>query len=88
MIGLRGRGSIDPVRVLLDLSISASRDCIETRDIAQLHLNQVREKLAALRSLEHRLESSRIWPRRPRLEVAVVDCRALTLAMVPDLHSG
>ncbi|QND60503.1 MerR family DNA-binding protein [Mesorhizobium huakuii] len=56
MIGLRGRGSIDPVRVLLDLPISASRDCIETRDIAQLQLNQVREKLAALRSLEHRLE--------------------------------
>ncbi|RAZ91515.1 MerR family transcriptional regulator [Mesorhizobium hawassense] len=47
---------IDQVRVLLDLSISDSRDCTETRDIAQLHLNEVREKLSELRLLEQRLE--------------------------------
>jgi DNA-binding transcriptional MerR regulator len=48
---------IDQVRVLLELSISTNRDCAETRDIAQLHLDQVRQKLAELRLLERRLES-------------------------------
>jgi MerR family copper efflux transcriptional regulator len=48
---------IDQVRVLLELSISADRDCAETRDIAQLHLDEVRQKLVELRSLEQRLES-------------------------------
>ncbi|MER9235799.1 helix-turn-helix domain-containing protein [Mesorhizobium sp. M0622] len=49
--------SIDQVRVLLNLSISTSRDCVETRDIAQQHLDEVRHKLAELRLLERRLES-------------------------------
>ena len=47
---------IDQVRVLLDLSISTDRDCIETRDIAQIHLDQVRQKLDELRLLEGKLE--------------------------------
>ncbi|CUX66974.1 hypothetical protein AGR5A_pa30248 [Agrobacterium genomosp. 5 str. CFBP 6626] len=32
---------IEQVRVLLELSISSSRDCAETRDIAQTHLDEV-----------------------------------------------
>ena len=48
---------IDKVRVLLVLSISTERDCAETRDIAQVHLDEVRQKLAELRLLEGRLES-------------------------------
>ncbi|WP_434724669.1 MerR family transcriptional regulator [Mesorhizobium sp. RIZ17] len=48
---------IDQVRVLLDLSISSRRDCVETRDIAQAHLDEVRQKLNELRLLERRLES-------------------------------
>jgi DNA-binding transcriptional MerR regulator len=48
---------IDQVRVLLDLSISPDRDCAETRDIAQRHLDDVRQKLAELRALETRLET-------------------------------
>lgn len=48
---------IDQVRTLMDLSISADRDCGETRDIAQAHLDQVKAKLAELRALETRLES-------------------------------
>ena len=47
---------IDQVRVLLELSISPDRDCVETRDIAQTHLDEVRQKLAELRLLERRLE--------------------------------
>jgi MerR family transcriptional regulator, copper efflux regulator len=48
---------IDQVRVLLDLSISPDRDCAETRDIAQKHLDEVRQRLAELRALESRLEN-------------------------------
>lgn len=46
---------IEQVRVLLDLSISHDRDCIETRDIAQAHLAEVQQKLAELQALEKRL---------------------------------
>ncbi|WP_342780226.1 MerR family DNA-binding protein [Mesorhizobium intechi] len=45
------------MRVLLELSISTDRDCVETRDLAQGHLDEVRQKLAELRLLERRLES-------------------------------
>jgi MerR family transcriptional regulator, copper efflux regulator len=48
---------IDQVRVLLELSISADRDCIETRDIAQRHLDEVQDRLAELRTLEKRLKA-------------------------------
>ncbi|WP_292601909.1 MerR family DNA-binding protein [Mesorhizobium sp.] len=48
---------INQVRVLLDLSISPDRDCAETRDIAQKHLDDVRQKLAELTALEPRLEN-------------------------------
>ena len=47
---------IDQVRILLGLSISAKRDCVETRDIAQAHLIEVRRKLVELHVLERRLE--------------------------------
>ncbi|MGV1955511.1 MerR family transcriptional regulator [Agrobacterium sp. 22-214-1] len=46
---------IEQVRGLMDLSISRERDCSETRDIAQAHLDQVRQKLEELRALETRL---------------------------------
>jgi MerR family copper efflux transcriptional regulator len=48
---------IDRVRVLLELSVSADRDCVETRDIAQAHLVEVRRKVIELHALERRLES-------------------------------
>jgi DNA-binding transcriptional MerR regulator len=48
--------SIKQVRVLLDLAISSERDCAETREIAQAHLNEVRAKLTELRALEARLQ--------------------------------
>ena len=47
---------IDQVRVLLKLFISPDRDCAEARDVAQLHLNDVRQKLVELRNLEQQLE--------------------------------
>ncbi|KPH05390.1 MerR family transcriptional regulator (plasmid) [Rhizobium acidisoli] len=48
--------SIEQVRVLSDLSISSKRDCVETRDIAQAHLDEVRAKMVELRALETRLQ--------------------------------
>jgi len=43
---------IEQVRELVSLSASEQRDCFETRDIAQAHLDTVRVKLAELRRLE------------------------------------
>jgi DNA-binding transcriptional MerR regulator len=48
---------IEQVRVLLDLSISAERDCSEARDIARAHLVKVQQKLAEFRVLEKRLKT-------------------------------
>jgi len=48
---------IDQVRMLIDLSISADRDCRETRDIAKMHLDKVKHRLVELRALERRLEA-------------------------------
>ncbi|NTH24972.1 helix-turn-helix domain-containing protein [Agrobacterium rhizogenes] len=49
--------SIDQIRVLLELSVRSDRNCIETRDIAQGHLDEVRQKMEELRKLEARLET-------------------------------
>ncbi len=46
---------IEKVRELTLLARSDARDCVETRDIAQTHLNTVRVKLAELRALERSL---------------------------------
>lgn len=48
--------SIERVRMLLDLSVSKERDCSETRDIAQAHLDEVLAKLRELKALELRLK--------------------------------
>ncbi len=44
--------SIDQVRVLAGLSISADRDCSQVRDMARAHLGQVQDRLAELKALE------------------------------------
>jgi DNA-binding transcriptional MerR regulator len=48
--------SIDQVRVLAGLSISRDKDCTEVRDIARVHLDEVRTRLAALKALERSLD--------------------------------
>lgn len=48
--------SIEQVRLLAGLSLSADRDCVEVRDIARTHLGQVRDKLLELHALEKSLE--------------------------------
>lgn len=47
--------SIEETRALVSLSTSSDRDCVEAREIAQVHLNTVREKLAELQNLERSL---------------------------------
>lgn len=49
--------SIDQVRVLAGLSISADQDCSQVRDMAHTHLGEVQEKLAELKALEASLEA-------------------------------
>lgn len=49
--------SIDQVRALAGLSISAKEDCSQVRDIAQVHLAEVRTKLSELQALEASLEA-------------------------------
>jgi MerR family transcriptional regulator, copper efflux regulator len=44
--------SIDQVRLLAGLSISADQDCSRVRDMAHAHLGEVRDKLAELKALE------------------------------------
>lgn len=47
--------SIDETRALVALSTSDGSDCVEARDIAQVHLDAVRVKLKELRNLERNL---------------------------------
>ncbi|MBC7735903.1 MAG: hypothetical protein H7245_01465 [Candidatus Saccharibacteria bacterium] len=41
----------------MGLSISADQDCAKVRDIAEVHLEEVRAKLVELRALEQTLKS-------------------------------
>ncbi len=47
--------SIENTRALVSLASQDDRDCVEARDIAQLHLDMVRVKLDELRALERSL---------------------------------
>ena len=47
--------SIEDTRALVSLASSNDRDCVEARDIAQVHLDSVRAKLAELKVLERSL---------------------------------
>ncbi|OBI28335.1 MerR family transcriptional regulator [Mycobacterium sp. E2238] len=47
--------SVEQVRSLIELTHDADRSCLEARDLAELHLTAVRQKLAALQTLESRI---------------------------------
>ena len=47
--------SIEETRALVSLSTSEESDCVQARDIAQLHLDAVRTKLTELQNLERSL---------------------------------
>jgi DNA-binding transcriptional MerR regulator len=47
---------LDATKTLTSLASNSDRDCVEARDIAQLHLNTVQAKLAELLALEQSLQ--------------------------------
>ncbi|CAP41343.1 MerR family transcriptional regulator [Bordetella petrii] len=47
--------SVEDTKALISLVSSKERDCVEARDIAQVHLDAVRSKLAELQALERSL---------------------------------
>lgn len=47
--------TIEQIRQLIDVTKDDSSDCVEARDMAQSHLDQVQVKLAELRALERGL---------------------------------
>jgi DNA-binding transcriptional MerR regulator len=47
--------SIDQTRSLVSLVQSPSRNCLEARDLAETHLNDIRSKVAELQQLERSL---------------------------------
>ena len=47
--------SVDDTKALVSLASSEDRDCVEAREIAQVHLDAVRTKLAELLALERSL---------------------------------
>jgi MerR family copper efflux transcriptional regulator len=49
--------TIEQVRELVGLADQPSRDCVEVRDIAQAHLQQVHKKLAELQALDASLSA-------------------------------
>jgi DNA-binding transcriptional MerR regulator len=49
--------SIREVRQFVDLAGSPGRDCTAARDLAKVHLVEVRRKLKELRALEHSLKT-------------------------------
>lgn len=47
--------SVDDTKALVSLASSEDRDCVDAREIAQVHLDTVRTKLAELQALERSL---------------------------------
>src|SRR5215467_4642757 len=49
--------SIEQIRELVSLAGSSQRDCTAARDLAEVHLGEVRKKLKELRALERSLKA-------------------------------
>ncbi|MEX7575499.1 MerR family DNA-binding protein [Pseudomonas aeruginosa] len=47
--------SVEDTKAVVSLASSDDKDCVEAREIAQVHLDAVRAKLAELLTLEHGL---------------------------------
>jgi DNA-binding transcriptional MerR regulator len=69
--------SIDQVRELVGLVDEPQRPCIEVRDIASVHLVEVRRKLAELRALEAGLSAFVVSCNTACAGGAAVDCTIL-----------
>ncbi|AGY57944.1 MerR family transcriptional regulator [Gloeobacter kilaueensis] len=76
--------SIDQVRELVSLATSKERDCVETRVIAQAHLDAVRVKLGELQALEASLVRFVDACTTSCAGGPAVDCTILKDLMLPD----
>lgn len=75
--------SIDQVRELVGLVDEPQRSCAEARDIAALHLSQVRSKLAELMALETSLSAFVFSCEAACLGGPAVDCTILEDLTLP-----
>ncbi|KQV96645.1 helix-turn-helix domain-containing protein [Pelomonas sp. Root1237] len=80
--------SIDQVRELVSLVDEPDRPCVEVRDIAARHLDQVREKLAELRALEANMTQFVHSCDTACAGGAAVDCTILEDLAVPGGRAG
>jgi MerR family transcriptional regulator, copper efflux regulator len=77
--------SIDQVRELVGLVDEPDRPCVEVRDIASVHLAEVRRKLAELKSLESSLSAFVVSCDTACAGGCAVDCTILEdLAQPPE----
>jgi MerR family copper efflux transcriptional regulator len=76
--------SIDQVRELVGLADTPHRPCVEVRDIAALHLSEVRKKAAELRALEASLEAFVVSCNTACAGGSVIDCTILDDLAHPD----
>lgn len=82
--------SIDQVRELVGLVDQPDRPCLEVRDIAVVHLQQVRRKLDELKALEASLNAFVCSCESACAGGAAVDCTILEELAMPDAeqHGG
>jgi len=76
--------SIDQVRELVGLVDQPDRPCVEVRDIAATHLEQVRQKLVELKELESSLSAFVCSCETACAGGAAVDCTILEDLAVPS----
>lgn len=76
--------SIDQVRELVGLVDAPQRPCVEVRDIAAVHLAEVRTKLGELQALEASLSDFVISCETACVGGAAVDCNILQDLAQPD----
>lgn len=82
--------SIDQVRELVGLVDQPDRPCLEVRDIAVVHLQQVRRKLDELKALEASLNAFVCSCESACAGGAALDCTILEELAMPDAeqHGG
>ena len=76
--------SIDQVRELVNLADEPQRPCVEVRDIAAVHLAEVRSKLAELQALEASLSNFVVSCGTACAGGAAVDCNILQDLAQPE----
>ncbi|MBA2961801.1 MULTISPECIES: MerR family transcriptional regulator [Ramlibacter] len=80
--------TIEQVRELVGLVHQPDRDCVEVRDIAQLHLQEVQKKLAELQALEASLSKFVLSCNAACVGGPAADCTILEDLAMPASRTG